>query len=153
MTRNPQANQTVPPPSSSRAAIHVEGVEKRYRTSRLASVLALDNVSLTVPQGEIFGFLGPNGAGKTSLIKILVGIQGASKGVCQIMGENCGTRESKLRLGYLPERPYYHEFLTAREFLLFHGRLLGLSDSNIHAKSEKLLDRVDRKSTRLNSSH
>lgn len=145
MRQNPQLNQT---PIGSVPAIHISQITKRYRSSKLHSVLALDHVDLDVPQGEIFGFLGPNGAGKTSLIKILVGIQGSDSGTCQIMGLDCGTRESKLRMGYLPERPYYHDFLTAREFLLFHGRLLGLSDSEIAGKADKLLDKVGLKKAR-----
>jgi ABC-2 type transport system ATP-binding protein len=124
-------------------AIQIEDVTKRYRTGKLKSVLALDRVSLTVAQGEVFGFLGPNGAGKTSLIKVLVGIMGADSGTCRILGQDTRTRASKLNLGYLPERPYFHEFLTSAEFLRFHGRLLGMSGDEIDARIPVLLEKVD----------
>lgn len=130
------------------SAIEVIGVSKQFRTSRLKTVVALDRVSLSVNQGEVFGFLGPNGAGKTTLIKILVGILSADEGACSIMGEQTHQRESKRRLGYLPERPYFHDFLTAEEFLFFHGRLVGLSDGKIESRIGPLLDRVDLKSSR-----
>src|SRR5262245_29946145 len=105
--------------SSAHPAIDIKHVTKRYRAGHLKTLkttLALDNVSLKVAKGEVFGFLGPNGAGKTTLIKILVGIMTADSGSCRVMGADSMTRGAKLKLGYLPERPYYHEFLTAAEF-------------------------------------
>lgn len=125
------------------AVIQIENVTKRYRVgSGLKSKLALDNVSLSVSRGEVFGFLGPNGAGKTSLIKILVGIMSADAGACRIMGSDSSTRNAKLKIGYLPERPYFHDFLTAAEFLRFHGRLMAMSERAIDARIPELLERV-----------
>lgn len=123
-------------------AIEIKNVTKTYRSGALKSTLALDDVSLSVPKGEVFGFLGPNGAGKTSLIKILVGIMTADVGICCIMGSESSSREAKLKLGYLPERPYFHDFLTSAEFLRFHGRLLGLNEGIIDDRIPKLLDKV-----------
>ena len=124
-------------------AIQIENVTKRYRVgSGLKSKLALENVSLSVARGEVFGFLGPNGAGKTSLIKILVGIMNADAGICRIMGTESSTRDAKLKLGYLPERPYFHDFLTAAEFLRFHGRLVGMSEGAIDKRIPNLLEKV-----------
>jgi ABC-2 type transport system ATP-binding protein len=124
-------------------AIFIENVTKSYRVgSGLTSKLALDQVNFSVKRGEVFGFLGPNGAGKTSLIKILVGILRTDRGECRIMGHDSGTREAKLKLGYLPERPYFHDFLTAGEFLKFHGRLVGLSDKEIEKNIPALLKKV-----------
>ncbi len=143
--------------------ITVEDVTKKFRTpghvrfpsprsfkfsfEKPTVKVALEGVSLTIPRGGIFGFLGPNGAGKTTLIKTIVGLLTPTKGRCFIRGADgrafeSHTREAKLRLGYLPERPYYHEFLSAEEFLIFHGRLLGLDDAEILAKIQPLLKRV-----------
>lgn len=87
-------------------AIDINHVTKRYRQRSLfksfKTHLALDDVSLHVPRGEVFGFLGPNGAGKTTLIKILVGILAADNGDCKILGVDSRSREAKLKLGYLP---------------------------------------------------
>lgn len=123
----------------------INNVCKRFRTGRLKTVTALDKVTFNVASGEVFGFLGPNGAGKTTLIKILVGIIKADTGECRIMGADSHAREAKLRLGYLPERPYYHDFLTAAEFLRFHGRLVGMNDEEIDGRIPTLLDQVDLK--------
>lgn len=128
--------------ASTDLAISIQNLSKRYRASGLKSKLALDDVSLLVARGEVFGFLGPNGAGKTSLIKVLVGIMTADSGSCQIMGADSSTRDAKLKLGYLPERPYFHDFLTAAEFLRFHGRLVGMRDEAIDARIPRLLEKV-----------
>jgi len=86
---------------------------------------SLRNVSFDVPAGQIFGFLGANGAGKTTSIKIALGLQSATKGRVQIFGENVDQAHSRARIGYLPERPYFHLNLGANEFLDFHRRLYG----------------------------
>ncbi len=132
----------------SETLIQIENVSKHYSTNPLKSALALDNVSLTVARGDVFGFLGPNGAGKTSLIKILVGIMTPDTGSARIAGLNSSTRAAKLRLGYLPERPYFHDFLTSAEFLKFHGRLVGLDDDVIDGRIPALLEKVGLKRAR-----
>lgn len=128
-------------------AIIVDNVSKKFQTSLLKPLLALNQVSFLVPRGEVFGFLGPNGAGKTTLIKIIVGILKADHGKCFIVDSQgipieSFKRKAKLKLGYLPERPYFHDFLTTTEFLLFHGRLMGLPDDEIYAKIPGLLEKV-----------
>jgi ABC-2 type transport system ATP-binding protein len=129
---------------SKNLAIEIKSVCKSYRApTGFSSKLALDQVSLKVAKGEIFGFLGPNGAGKTSLIKILVGIMRADAGSAQIMGLDSDSRAAKSKFGYLPERPYFHDFLTAKEFLMFHGRLLGMQDHDLKERIPKLLKKVD----------
>src|SRR5689334_23718510 len=83
----------------------------------------LTDVSLTVRQGEIFGFLGHNGAGKTTTMKILLGLLRATSGKVQVLGVPAGEVEAHARIGYLPESPYFYDYLTADEFLTFYGRL------------------------------
>jgi ABC-2 type transport system ATP-binding protein len=87
---------------------------------------AVDGVSLTVERGEIFGLLGPNGAGKTTTIKMLLGLLRPTAGRAWLLGRPAGTPESRQRVGYLPENPYFFDRLTAREFLVLSGRLAGL---------------------------
>lgn len=104
---------------------------------------ALDRLSLSVPAGSIYGFLGANGAGKTTGIKILMSLQFASAGEVRIFGESPESIKAKTRIGYLPERPYFHDSMKAHEFLRFHRNLFG---SDLRGRKlpseEELLDLV-----------
>jgi ABC-2 type transport system ATP-binding protein len=107
-------------------AIQISGLEKVYKEGfwRVEKP-SLKNVSFDVPAGQIFGFLGANGAGKTTTIKIALGLQAATKGEVRIFGESCGNATARARVGFLPERPYFHLNLNAGEFLDFQRRLFG----------------------------
>jgi ABC-2 type transport system ATP-binding protein len=105
-------------------------------------VQGLDDVSLAVRQGEIFGFLGPNGAGKTTTMKILLGLMRATSGSVQLLGRSAGDVEVHKRIGYLPESPYFYDYLTAEEFLSFYGRLGGMSTRELAGSVPSLLERV-----------
>ena len=85
--------------------------------------VALKDLTLDIPQGEIFGLLGPNGAGKTTTIKILMGINFQTSGTARIMGKPLGDRQAKSRIGFLPENPYFYDYLKGWEFLDFYGQL------------------------------
>lgn len=104
---------------------------------------ALDQLTLEVPKGSIYGFLGANGAGKTTAIKILMGLQFSTSGECLIFGKDPLLPEVKSRIGYLPERPYFHDNMTANTFLDFHRDLFG---SSLHGRklpsNEELLEMV-----------
>jgi ABC-2 type transport system ATP-binding protein len=102
----------------------------------------LRGVSFEVAAGEIFGFIGPNGAGKTTTIKILTGLMQASAGQAWIQGLPASDPESRRRLGFLPEGTFFHEYLTAREFLHFHGSLLGVPRALREERIPRLLERV-----------
>lgn len=91
----------------------------------------LRGVSFSVGQGEIFGFLGPNGAGKTTTLKILLGLIRQTSGKAEVLGMPVGTIEVHRRVGFLPESPYFYDYLTAEEFLRFYGRLAGLDDTRL----------------------
>lgn len=101
--------------------------------------VALDNLNLSVNEGEIFGLLGPNGAGKTTTIKILMGIHFATSGTATIMGRPLGDRHVKSRIGFLPENPYFYDYLKGWEFLDFYGQLYGIDKKKRRAKVEELL--------------
>ncbi|GAC1319109.1 MAG: ABC transporter ATP-binding protein [Chloroflexota bacterium] len=102
-------------------AIQTSQLVKRYRTTT-----ALDGFSMTVPRGEIFGFLGPNGAGKTTAVKLLVGLTRATSGDAWVLGAPAGDRETRKRIGYLPELFRYQDWLSAREVLALHCELAGI---------------------------
>jgi len=102
----------------------------------------LDGLDLQVPRGEIFGFIGPNGAGKTTAIKCLVGLQSPTAGEAFLLGRSAQEAEARRHLGYLPERPYFYQHLTAVEFLDFYGQLFDLPREVRRARIGSLLERV-----------
>jgi len=134
-------------------AIETKDLTKVYRSLfGLRTVTAVENLNLSVEEGEVFGFLGPNGAGKTTTIKILLGILYPSSGECKLFGEEFAsnsmfapeTADSRLkaRVGYLPEGPYFPEFLTGKEVLSFYGRLYGLRGQQLKSRIGETLELV-----------
>jgi len=105
--------------------------------------VAVRDLTLSVPRGEVFGFLGPNGAGKTTSIKMLLGLVHPTSGGGTILGEAIGRTRARARVGYLPEHFAFHEWLRGRELLRFHGRLLGLGGPSLEQSLERLLSRVE----------
>jgi len=105
-------------------------------------VIALDRLDLEVHRGEVFGFLGPNGAGKTTTLKILMGLVTASSGKAWIMDREIGDVSIKRQIGFLPEAPYFYDYLTAEEFLRFYGQLFGLTGSVLRERIQELLGMV-----------
>jgi ABC-2 type transport system ATP-binding protein len=103
---------------------------------------AVDGISLTVERGEIFGLLGPNGAGKTTTIKMLLGLLRPTSGRAWLLGRPAGTPESRRHVGYLPENPYFFDRLSAREFLVFSGRLAGLAPKDASRRADYWLERL-----------
>ncbi len=105
-------------------------------------VTAVDDLSLTVRRGEVFGFLGPNGAGKTTTIKILMGLIYPTSGTATMLGRGIGDPVAKAKVGFLPESPYFYDYLTGREFLRFYGHLFGLRGAVLAKRTDELLDLV-----------
>ena len=102
----------------------------------------LSEVSLSVAQGEIFGFLGHNGAGKTTTMKILLGLLRATSGRVELLGSPTENVAVRSQIGYLPESPYFYDYLTAEEFLCFYGKLAGLARETIQNRILELLESV-----------
>lgn len=100
----------------------------------------VDNVSFHVEEGDIFGFIGPNGAGKSTTIKMLLQIIYPSAGTASIFGKALGSEAAKLEIGFLPENPYFYDYLTARQFLQFHGELARLSGAKLQRRISEVLD-------------
>ncbi len=103
---------------------------------------ALNNLDMTVNEGEIFGFLGPNGAGKTTTIKILMGLHFQTSGTATMMGKALGDNSIKKQIGFLPENPYFYDYLTGNEFLHFYGQLYGMDYKTRRKRIPDLLERV-----------
>ena len=107
--------------------VQIEAIRKVFRVGFWGRrVTAVDQLSLDVRRGEVFGFLGPNGAGKTTTIKMLMGLIYPTSGQARIFGHPVGDPAAKAKLGFLPESPYFYDYLTSREFLNFYGHLFGL---------------------------
>jgi len=124
-------------------ALEILGLSKSYRGKKMAKVHALQDLSLVVPVGEVFGFLGPNGAGKSTTIKTVMGFLRPDAGTVAIFGKPVQSRESRLKVGYLPENPSFYDFLTGREYLGFVGRTFAMTDQNLQARSQDVLDLLD----------
>jgi ABC-2 type transport system ATP-binding protein len=124
--------------------IEVEGLVKSYPTGFWRRrVKVLDRVSFTVGENEVVGFLGANGAGKTTTIKILNCLAFPDAGSVRLFGERGGIRSaSRRRIGFMPEQPYFYEYLTGFEFLDLCGRLNGMGREETRRRSEEMLARV-----------
>jgi ABC-2 type transport system ATP-binding protein len=105
-------------------------------------VRAVEDLSLEVKRGEIFGFLGPNGAGKTTTIKMLMGLIFPTSGSGYVLGKPIGNLEAKRRLGFLPETPYFYDYLTAEEFLDLAGALADVPKAERKKRADVLIERV-----------
>jgi ABC-2 type transport system ATP-binding protein len=103
---------------------------------------ALDRLTLDVEPGEVFGFLGPNGAGKTTTLKLLMQLVFPTSGRAEILGRPLGDISVKRRIGYLPENPYFYDYLTAEELLTYFASLFGFSRHDCRARAGRLLDEV-----------
>jgi len=125
--------------------IEINNLTKDYEVGfwRKRKVRALDGLSLTVEPHQIFGFLGANGAGKTTTLKLLMRLIFPTAGSARILDRDISDISMHSRVGYLPESPYFYDYLTAREFLDYCGELFGLTRNVCHARTEELLTRVN----------
>src|SRR6266852_4842427 len=103
---------------------------------------ALDRLTLDVEPGEVFGFLGPNGAGKTTTLKLLMQLVFPTSGEAEMLGRPLGDRSVRRRIGYLPENPYFYDYLTAEELLVYYASLFGYPRRDCRARAARLLDQV-----------
>jgi ABC-2 type transport system ATP-binding protein len=117
-------------------------IEIRNLVKRYGPFTAVDDVSLEVPAGEIHGFLGPNGAGKTTTIRIVAGLLKPTAGTVRIGGHDLAREPetAKAQLGFIPDRPFVYEKLTAGEFLRFHGGLYGLDGKGVGRRVGEMLE-------------
>src|SRR6195256_4371750 len=125
-------------------AIEILGFEKTYKVGfwRKRPKLALRPLHLKVEEGEIFGFLGPNGAGKTTTLKLLMGLVFPTAGSARILGMEVNDSRMKAQIGFLPEQPYFYDYLTARELLEYYGQLSGMDPKQRSRTVDEILQRV-----------
>jgi ABC-2 type transport system ATP-binding protein len=126
------------------AALDIQGLAKSYAVGFWRKTLrpALHPLHLVVEEGETFGFLGPNGAGKTTTLKLLMGIIFPTSGSAQILGHHFHDPEVKRQIGFLPEQPYFYDYLSAPELLDYYAQLSGVSAEDRRHRIPALLERV-----------
>jgi ABC-2 type transport system ATP-binding protein len=124
------------------ASIRTENLSKQY-----GKTMALDGLSLEVPDNVVFGFLGPNGAGKTTTVRLLTGFSRPSSGRAWVAGEEIGDGKLavKAKTGLLPDVPAFYDWMTGREFLHTVGEFFGFPDTRVTTRTEELLEIVDLK--------
>lgn len=122
-------------------AVEIKNLSKDYETGfwKKKRVRALDDLTLNVRPGQIFGFLGGNGAGKTTTIKTLMRLIFPTEGSAKILGHDIADVQMHRRIGYCPENPYFYDYLTARELMDYFGELFGFDAATRKAKTEELL--------------
>jgi ABC-2 type transport system ATP-binding protein len=126
------------------SALEILGLAKNYAVGfwRKSLKTALQPLHLTVEEGEVFGFLGPNGAGKTTTLKLLMGIVFPTSGSARILGHDFHDPDVKKQIGFLPEQPYFYDYLSAPELLDYYAQLCGVSSEERRKRIPALLDRV-----------
>jgi len=126
------------------AIIEIDNLTKDYEVGfwRKRKVRALDGLTLSVDSSQIFGFLGANGAGKTTTLKLLMRLIYPTLGNARILGKDINDVSMHARIGYLPENPYFYDYLTAREFLVYCAELFGYDKSKRKSRTEEVLELV-----------
>jgi ABC-2 type transport system ATP-binding protein len=119
-------------------AIETTDLRKEYDEN-----IAVRGLTLSVTQGEVFGFLGPNGAGKTTSVKMLLGLVAPTAGSATLLGAPLGDRYARAKMGFLPEHFRFHDWLSADEFLDLHGRLCRIPSPNLSPRIDELLELVE----------
>ncbi len=117
-------------------------IETYHLRKEYGPKVAVQDLSLSVRRGEVFGFLGPNGAGKTTSIKILLGLVSPTAGAGALLGRPLGDLQTRERIGFLPEHFRFPDWLTGEEFLLYNGRLCGKLERKLASRVNELLDLV-----------
>jgi ABC-2 type transport system ATP-binding protein len=126
------------------AAIETIGLEKIYEVGfwRKKPRRGLHPLNLAVHEGEVFGYLGPNGAGKTTTLKLLMGLMYPTRGTARILGMEVSDPRVKAQIGFLPEHPYFYDYLTARELLEYYAQLSGVPARERRPRVLEMLARV-----------
>jgi ABC-2 type transport system ATP-binding protein len=124
--------------------IKIEAVSKEFKEGISARrVKALQELTLQIGKGEVFGFLGPNGAGKSTAIKILLNLIFPDTGRAFIFDKDASDKDARKHVGFLPENPYFYDYLTAEELLWFGGKASGMESNSVRTRSDELLHKVN----------
>lgn len=131
---------TTPTPAP---AIEITGLTKDFALNlRGIKLRAVENLTLHVPQGQVFGLLGPNGSGKSTTIKIILGLLEPTVGECKVFGVPSGRVDSRLNVGYLPEAPYFYRYLSGTELVRFYGRICGVPRKQLDDRVREVIEWV-----------
>lgn len=126
-----------------RRIVDVRDLKKTFRLGFFRKkVEAVKGIGFHVTEGEIFGLLGPNGAGKTTTLKMMMGLIRPTSGSIELMGVDASRPTARKDVGFLPENPYFHEYLNPRELLEFYGRLVGMPRARILERRDELIEEV-----------
>lgn len=130
--------------AETQAAVEIRNLVKEFKTSfRRMPLRAVDNVSIRIMPGEVYGLIGPNGSGKSTTMKALLGLVAPSAGQCSIFGRDSMKVDSRNEVGFLPENPYFYKHLSGAETLRFYGKLCGLGGRVLEDRVSELLALVD----------
>jgi ABC-2 type transport system ATP-binding protein len=125
-------------------AVEIRNLVKEFKTSfRRKPLRAVDDVSIRIMPGEVYGLIGPNGSGKSTTMKALLGLVAPSSGQCSIYGRDSLKVDSRDEVGFLPENPYFYKHLSGAETLRFYGKLCGLGGRKLEDRVGELLALVD----------
>lgn len=131
-----KANAAIP-------AVAIEGVTKDFSINlRGVKLRAVDNLNLTIADGEVFGLLGPNGSGKSTTIKMILGLLEPSAGRCEIFGVPSSKVSSRASVGFLPEAPYFYRHLSGRELVRFYGRISAVPKNRLNDRVDEVIELV-----------
>ncbi len=134
----------LPPMSESTPAVEIRHLVKDFKTSfRRQPLRAVDDVSIRIMPGEVYGLIGPNGSGKSTTMKALLGLVAPTSGQCAIFGKDSLKVDSRNEVGYLPENPYFYKHLSGKETLEFYGKLCGIRGATLKDRVAELLELVD----------
>ncbi len=124
-------------------AVEIEEIHKSFPGHwGKGGVYAVKGVSLSIPQGGVYGLIGPNGSGKSTIMKALVGLLAPDTGSCRVFGRPATSAANRSEIGFLPENPYFYKFLTGEETVRFYGRLCGLRGAELRNRTQEMLELV-----------
>lgn len=125
-------------------AVEIRHLVKDFRTSfKRQPLRAVDDVSIRIMPGEVYGLIGPNGSGKSTTMKALLGLVAPTSGDCAIFGKDSLKVDSRNEVGFLPENPYFYKHLSGEETLKFYGKLCGIRGAKLRDRVKELLELVD----------
>ncbi len=131
------------PAAATPAAIELRGLTKDFPVGlRGVKLRAVDNLTLSVPAGQVFGLLGPNGSGKSTTIKLVLGLLDPTAGECRVVGVPSTRVESRRNVGYLPEAPYFYRYLSGAELVRFYARVCGVPRAKLDARVKEVIEWV-----------
>jgi len=140
----PWRDNLLPPMSESPPAVEILHLVKDFKTSfKRQPLRAVDDVSIRIMPGEVYGLIGPNGSGKSTTMKALLGLVAPTSGQCAIFGKDSLKVDSRNEVGFLPENPYFYKHLSGKETLEFYGKLCGIRGAKLKDRVAELLDLVD----------